>query len=432
MLKIAKHTPTLEDRQLHDAGDPIFDLGNSSSQELIEQYIAQLVEDASAEVCYNEMTGYNQVRAMPYYAGRGTNFNTASECLSECLTLGHTLSARSDNKICFCGDPLGYEYDGTDIIYSQHGVGSSCDCANLDDEDKELGENLMCVTEVLKAEFLGCYIDDIPRALPIVPDGEADGNGPISDLSYSECAFECYGRGYQFFGRQHDRECWCGSGYTYDIYGSLSSTDTNYCDCNGVDIGLFRQCIYKIPDEDFHEQIVYLGCYNDKNNADVPFSLSNNDFALSDGPNIGYGSIDECYEYCKSNFFDLYALQFTMECWCGDSGEDDPYRYGHSTLCDCETLTQVGSDVFCLFAILNPEPTIMPSPVPTPVPSMSSIPTLKVIHITASAIDFRCSLYGTLTFTLNNVDGPILKYRFAKCVLPFLLDVYALLYTFVD
>jgi len=338
-------------RQLHD--DEI-DLSEATELEVIEAYIHQNEVISGNIVCVNEPNGFDNPRALPYYVGRGDGFNTVAECVSQCLLEGHVISGRADHGMCWCADSEGYTpvVSSNVITFDEYGINSSCNCNNIDTAD--VGHSLLCVTEItISAEYVGCFKDDEPRALPIfVGDG----------MSYFKCALECFERHFQFFGRQYDKECWCGTGYTHAIYGT--STD---CDCDGSNIGDFSQCVYKIPERLYVDNIIYLGCYADEND----------DRALPSRLAAGDGSIEECSEACTENFYDLFGVQYDMECWCGRTNVDDPYKHGYSTGCDCDSLTNVGAFKYCLFAIGKPEPTTKPTYMPTisSMPSLSAAPT---------------------------------------------------------
>merc|ERR1711957_1088938 len=94
----------------------------------------------------------------------------------------------------------------------------------------------------------------------------------------------------------------------------------------------------------------------------------------------GDGSIEKCSEECNDNFYDLFGVQYDMECWCGRTNVDDPYKHGYSTGCDCDSLTNIGMNLFCLFAIGKPEPTAEP----TSIPSVSSSPSVFLSDVPSS------------------------------------------------
>lgn len=330
--------------------------------------------DPSDPVCYVENNDFDEgPRAVPVYAGRGDCFNTADSCAVQCLVMGYAISAVGEHETCFCTDESGYTVNKVLITYDEYGIDSSCDCSSLAD----LGDGQICVT-VLESnyEYLGCFKDDIPRALPVVAGYDytkrVDPIAPNKGNSFLECGLECFSAGFQFMGLQYGRECWCGSGYTYKFYGEAKG-----CDCDGLNIGYFKQCVYKVPDSVFQQEleILYLGCFNDVGNRG---SVTNTGRALPHLQDGEYGSIDECFLQCQNEYYDLFGLQHNMECWCGSSSDDDPYRYGFANTCKCDSVTSIGSNVFCMFAIVNPNPIPDPSASPSakPTGSPSDSPTL--------------------------------------------------------
>jgi len=366
------------ERELLTLDDDV-DLSELSSSELSDIYIENTGALSSDMVCVNEEEGLSlsKPRALPFYAGRGDGVDTVADCSKTCREQNYLISGRSDHGKCFCAEELGYEdsVSGNSILYNQYGINTACDCTNIDTAD--VGHGLVCVSVItVQVEFVGCFNDDVPRTLPIEV-----GSG----ISYFGCALECYARHYEFFGRQYDKECWCGTGATHAIYGEANEGD---CNCDGNDIGYFKQCVYKIPDGKFTPNHIHIGCFADEND----------DRALPNRQTDGDGSIEACSEACTDNFYNLFGLQFDMECWCGRANVDDPYKHGASNECDCDSLVNIGMNVFCLFAIGKPEPTSLPtfSSIPSAVPSLSAVP--SIISAVPSIISAVPSDVPSLTF----------------------------------
>lgn len=79
-------------------------------------------------------------------------------------------------------------------------------------------------------EDLGCYKDESSRDLP----HQLASHG----LSIDKCREKCTDAGYKYSGRQYDGQCFCG-----DSYGKYGKTTG--CDCNGSNVGAWKQCISK-------------------------------------------------------------------------------------------------------------------------------------------------------------------------------------------
>lgn len=86
-------------------------------------------------------------------------------------------------------------------------------------------------TTISESQYMGCYKDKQSRDLPYVITG--------SGFSKDTCLKECKSHGYQYFGRQYDGQCFCGN--SYGKYGPTSG-----CDCDGDNIGSWKNCVYKI------------------------------------------------------------------------------------------------------------------------------------------------------------------------------------------
>uniref|UniRef100_A0A7S1BSD5 WSC domain-containing protein n=1 Tax=Corethron hystrix TaxID=216773 RepID=A0A7S1BSD5_9STRA len=76
---------------------------------------------------------------------------------------------------------------------------------------------------------LGCFKDKGRRAMPV-----RKGSGNMN-----QCIINC--NGYTYAGRQWAGECWCANS-GYDKYGREPSG----CNCNGSNVGAWRNCVYQI------------------------------------------------------------------------------------------------------------------------------------------------------------------------------------------
>jgi hypothetical protein len=94
-------------------------------------------------------------------------------------------------------------------------------------------------TTISSDQYMGCYKDEPSRDLPYVISG--------SGFSTDTCHSKCKSHGYQFFGRQYDGQCFCGN--SYGKYGQSSG-----CDCDGDNVGAWKNCVYKINGADVLDQ----------------------------------------------------------------------------------------------------------------------------------------------------------------------------------
>merc|ERR1719502_1760600 len=76
-----------------------------------------------------------------------------------------------------------------------------------------------------KGAFRGCFKDGHKRDLPV-----RKKNG-----SAASCKKQC--KGFRYFGRQYNQECWCGN--RFGKYGKTSG-----CKCSGKNIGAWKNCVY--------------------------------------------------------------------------------------------------------------------------------------------------------------------------------------------
>lgn len=103
-------------------------------------------------------------------------------------------------------------------------------------------------TDRPEPQYLGCFMDSSERAIP-------DFYGTMSKV---ECIQFCSDRGYHYAGHQWAQECWCGgdkslSDFDDTEYARYGQYDDSSCDCEGPNIGPWRNCVYKLPpiDPDF-------------------------------------------------------------------------------------------------------------------------------------------------------------------------------------
>jgi len=97
-------------------------------------------------------------------------------------------------------------------------------------------------TDRPEPQYLGCFMDSSERAIP-------DFYGTMSKV---ECIQFCLDRGYHYAGRQWTQECWCGGDKSLSDFGDTGYArygqyDDSSCDCEGPNIGPWRNCVYKLP-----------------------------------------------------------------------------------------------------------------------------------------------------------------------------------------
>jgi hypothetical protein len=84
--------------------------------------------------------------------------------------------------------------------------------------------------------YKGCWKDDTPRALS----HQISGSGH----SVENCITQCSNKGYKYSGRQYNGQCFCGNSDSttdgYKRYGEGTG-----CDCNGDNVGSWKQCVYE-------------------------------------------------------------------------------------------------------------------------------------------------------------------------------------------
>ncbi|CAM9721699.1 unnamed protein product, partial [Hapterophycus canaliculatus] len=166
--------------------------------------------------------------------------------------------------------------------------------------------------------YLGCFQDD--RDIRILPAMQ-----PISldSMNAAYCMGLC--DGFDYYGTQFGRECWCGSGTpaeTYNLYGELTDAD---CDtaCTGDATencgGTLTVSVYAFDE--------YVGCFQDDRDTRI----------LPTMMPISLDSMDAAYCRVLCDGFDHYGTQFGRECWCGSGTPAETYNlYGELTDANCD------------------------------------------------------------------------------------------------
>ncbi|KAH7138161.1 WSC domain-containing protein [Dendryphion nanum] len=165
--------------------------------------------------------------------------------------------------------------------------------------------------------YIGCYYDTgSARTLP-----NAFFGGDM--MTAQACTDFCGRRGYPFAGTEYGQECWCGLGL-----GSAQSYP-NDCtmpctgDMNEVCGTGNRLTVYK-DESQVSPNIAqgvngytYKGCYTD--------DVSKRTLSRLQGVKGGYAanSAATCTQACFDNGYILAGLEYSGECWCGNSIQND-------------------------------------------------------------------------------------------------------------
>ncbi|CAM9604115.1 unnamed protein product, partial [Ectocarpus sp. 12 AP-2014] len=194
-------------------------------------------------------------------------------------------------------------------------------------------------------EHVGCFQDS-------QSDRVLQRSGLISgDMTAELCYETCSAKGAAYMATQWGVECWCSrdGSLDYDRHG-----DTGVCDypcigdesetCGGVhSFNLYRLSWAPAPEDE-----EYVGCYAD----------NKGDRVLSDMISSDDMTAAVCREHCADNDAPYYGTQFSSECWCGTSDDEDDYeRHGegvcHMACSGDSTVACGGYDAYSLFKYDN-------------------------------------------------------------------------------
>ncbi|KAK4172123.1 WSC domain-containing protein [Triangularia setosa] len=271
--------------------------------------------------CFKDNEGGQRALVSGSYAADDM---TVASCASFCSKF--ELFAVSYGRECYCGQSV------TDGNTEVDAVDCSFPCAGNPNEKCGAGNRVNLYTNdspsirspaVLPGiTSLGCFVDNAARVLP---------NNVIGtdDMTAAKCAVNC--AGYDFFGTQWSRECFCGS--------TLSTEPAPASDCSmpcsGDDNELcgagMRLNVYSFDKElasttsseptssptsvsttpaTTIDGFEYQGCYTDN----VPQRVLGGKIVVD-----GSMTLEKCASSCKEGGYALFGVQYSSECFCGTS-----------------------------------------------------------------------------------------------------------------
>ncbi|KAK0750306.1 WSC domain-containing protein, partial [Schizothecium vesticola] len=160
---------------------------------------------------------------------------------------------------------------------------------------------------IVGAPYLGCFADGTPRALP-------ERLLSTADMTIAKCSTHC--AGYQYFGIEYGRECFCGdSAPTVPVPESECDKpcagDPNTKCGAGMRLSVFGPVTIPPPVTTNPQTVAgfnYDGCYTDSTGLRV-----------LDGPRTGGASItlQSCATFCAG--YTYFGTENGNECFCGNT-----------------------------------------------------------------------------------------------------------------
>eukprot|EP00752_Nemacystus_decipiens_P013406 g11871.t1 len=305
-------------------------------------------------------------RALQLYTAEtcdsGETYMSPLICASHCSTItGAVYSGVEAGTDCYCG-AAGENFAKNGELVGEESCATLCDsdpestCGGVDAiEVFEIGPPLMPITPAPAITVatpapaadttvapaptpagtlvaLGCFQDALdPRIFPTL------GSNSRTEMSAEFCMASCDGQGFDYYGTQYGRECWCGSGTpeeTYELYGELDDSECDF-ECTGVATencgGFFAMTVYAYaaPAPTPAGTLVALGCFQDALDPRIfPMLGSNSQTEMS---------AEFCMASCDGQGFDYYGTQYGRECWCGSGTPEETYElYGELDDSECD------------------------------------------------------------------------------------------------
>ncbi|KAF9220620.1 copper radical oxidase-like protein [Gyrodon lividus] len=290
-------------------------------------------------VAYGCWTDNGGARTLSSAAYTSTTAMTVESCISFCSTgsNSYVYAGAEYAQECYCGNS--FTAGATNVSLSDcnmHCTGNpseycgAADRLNVYWSGAQPPPSPITVPNVGNWASLGCYNDSAAsRAL-------AHGTGVTGSVSVETCTTACYNAGYPLAGVEYSDECYCGS--TID-HGS-GPTPLTDCDmtcagnssefCGGPDrLNLYNytSTLSTVPPSGggnnnagagtttvspvtsgLPGNWTYAACYVDNANGRV-LGNEHDDSAMT---------VASCISYCSSGNFTIAAIEYSVQCFCGD------------------------------------------------------------------------------------------------------------------
>jgi len=161
--------------------------------------------------------------------------------------------------------------------------------------------------------YVGCWKDNVGNVRSLV-----DKNTASDLMSLESCAQYC--AGFNFFGTEYGRECYCG--YRLDTALRTAEVDCATPCINGpgqlcgggARLSVFNNTIYTAPPA-LPSHVArsgnysWLGCYTEATTGKaLPVNTANDNM-----------SVDTCAAYCNTKGYKYAGLEYSRECYCGNA-----------------------------------------------------------------------------------------------------------------
>ncbi|KAF7334401.1 Copper radical oxidase [Mycena venus] len=247
---------------------------------------------------------------------------TIEACTSYCDGKGFKYSGLEYGKECYCGAnaPSGGPGNAADCNMpcsgnTEESCGAGCRKRVYSKEPESQPASALCTAAPAPWDYQGCYPDK--RTDRILSDATyTDGQ----NMSIEACTSYCCTGGYSYAGMEYGKECYCGN------YLRAQDVAANPADCNmqctgnateSCGAGNRIQVYYNAPPPAStpgsvgeNGQWKHIGCYmDDTKNRTLP---RNTNIA-------GDMTAEKCTSTCQANNFTVAGLEYSTECWCGNS-----------------------------------------------------------------------------------------------------------------
>lgn len=278
---------------------------------------------------------------------------TYQQCASFCASGGFSLAGLEYSRECYCGN------------YLDHGASLSRSASNCDmhasGNPNQIAGGSWAMTLLVADQFDETKVDSeykqkqVQETLPsgwsalhdsgiCIQEGSsgralAGASTWAEDMTIGKCISFCSSKGMQYAGLEYSRECFCGN----DLVNGASSSRTAPCDmqCAGspgnICGGPWTLSVYQDASKEYTKTQVgnykKQGCIQEVGGrAFTGASIAQDDM-----------TIEKCIAFCGAGNFGFAGLEYSRECYCGNTLDHGASLEAFSTQCYMPCAGDVGS-----------------------------------------------------------------------------------------
>eukprot|EP01064_Diplonema_japonicum_P039206 TRINITY_DN977_c0_g5_i1.p1 TRINITY_DN977_c0_g5~~TRINITY_DN977_c0_g5_i1.p1 ORF type:complete len:2288 (+),score=451.00 TRINITY_DN977_c0_g5_i1:87-6950(+) len=264
-----------------------------------------------------------------------SNINTIEECAAVCKHNNFDYFGLQFRSECYCGSAAQAQNSERTAIDECADKCSGNSAQICGDGNRNSIYSFVGVPSEPTRHHVGCYADSSSSRMFTRVYRDSTKN------SQAECAHACHWNGYKFFGLQNRDECYCGNSLSSSVGRAASTSCDLACSdssVGGICGGHLENSVYafNMADIPVFPAGEHLGCYTDSSSNRV---LSGPSYTL-----VPTNTPAECGAFCHSRGYDWFGVEYSNECYCGNSMTSGSQR---TLLSDCDDTCSGDSNLIC-------------------------------------------------------------------------------------